>query len=222
MSNEAENQDTGDQSTGDQTNQNQQNAGEDTSTTEVVLGGDTGDTSTGNGDENTGDAAAAGSDADTGAPETYADFELPEGVELDSEYLNELKADFKELGLTQEAAQKLVTNHAKRIQASQESRVEAFNQLTKDWLSSAKSDKEIGGEAFDQNVGLARSALEKFGTPELNGLLRDYGIGNHPEVIRVFTRVGKLLKEDQPGNSGANTSKPPSREEILYPSSAEN
>src|SRR6266852_5763511 len=43
-----------------------------------------------------------------GAPEKYADFRVPEGFKFDPEALTEAQATFKELGLTQDQAQKLV------------------------------------------------------------------------------------------------------------------
>jgi hypothetical protein len=152
-------------------------------------------------------------------PDEYAQFTMPEGVTIDPEYLKSLAPALKEAGLTQEAAQTFIEAQAKLFQAQEETRVQAFDQMTQNWLNSAKADKEIGGETFDQNVQAARSALKQFGTPELNGLLQDYGIGNHPEVIRIFTRIGKLLKEDQPGNLTAPTHQKLDRADILYPQS---
>ena len=169
------------------------------------------------GEEGGGEANAGG--ADTGG-EGYKDFTLPEGVTIDAEYLNELKATFKEAGLSQDAAQKLITQHSDRVSKTESQRVEAYDQLMKDWLTTAKSDKEIGGEAFDQSIASARLALQKFGTPELFKLFEEFGLGNHPELIRAFTRVGKLMKEDQPGNlSGSPSKAPPDRADILYPTS---
>lgn len=151
------------------------------------------------------------------APDTYADFVMPEGVEVDSALLEEATPIFKELGLNQEQAQKLIDFQAKQVQASSQSNVDAFNQLMEDWSTQSKNDKEFGGDAFDENIKVAQSAISKFGTPELKQLLEEHGVGNHPEVIRFMVKVGKLTAEDIPGSSTAPTSKAQDRVSLLYP-----
>lgn len=169
-------------------------------------------------DDNGGEAATNDTDASSQtSPDTYADFVMPEGVELDSAMLTEATPLFKELGLNQEQAQKLVDFQAKQAKASSESQVDAFNQLMNDWKDQAKNDKEFGGDKFEENVGIARSAIDKFGTPGLKQLLEEHGVGNHPEVIRFMVKVGKLTAEDVPGATTTPTSKAQDRVSILYP-----
>lgn len=162
------------------------------------------------------DDKAGGDGAAAAAGGEYAAFNVPDGFEFDAAQLTEMTALFKKHGLSQEAAQDLINTEVTKAQAAETQRAEAFNQLTKGWLEASKVDKEIGGEAFTQNVAAAIAALQQFGTPELNGLLKDYGIGNHPEIVRVFTRIGKLLKEDQPGQLGNASQPPKDRVDILY------
>lgn len=150
------------------------------------------------------------------APDTYADFAMPEGVTVDAALLSEAGPIFKELGLTQEQAQKLVDLQAKQVQASSQSNVDAFNQLMNDWQEQSKNDKEFGGDAFEENVKIAQSAISKFGTPELKQLLVEHGVGNHPEVIRFMVKVGKLTSEDVPGSSNAPTSTAKDHADTLY------
>lgn len=150
-------------------------------------------------------------------PDTYADFVMPEGVEVDSALLTEATPLFKELGLTQDQAQKLVDFQAKQAKAGSESQVDAFNQLMNDWQEQSKNDKEFGGDKFEENVGIARSAIDKFGTPELKQLLEEHGVGNHPEVIRFMVKVGKLTSEDVPGGTNSPTTKAQDRVSLLYP-----
>ena len=170
-------------------------------------GGDAGgDVLLGGGSEGGDPGAAAkstdGKVADTGAPEAYADFTFPEGLTLDAAKLDELKAHYKELGLTQDQAQKAAVKEANAIKQGLEAQTNAVTQLREGWLNAVRSDAEIGGDGFEQNLAAAKLGLSKFGTPELNTLLRTSGLGNHPEVIRVFTRIGKTLKEDQPTPGG--------------------
>lgn len=150
-------------------------------------------------------------------PDTYADFSLPNGMPLDDALLAEATPLFKELGLTQEQAQKLVDFQAKQVQASSQSQVDAFNQLMQDWREKSQNDKEFGGDKFDESIAVARSAIDKFGTPELKQLLEEHGVGNHPEVIRFMVKVGKLTAEDVPGTSGAQSTPEQDRVSQLYP-----
>ena len=148
---------------------------------------------------------------------TYADFEMKEGIELDADALALATPLFKELGIDQAGAQKLVTLQSDLIQAGAKQQVDAFNEQIATWREDSKNDKEFGGEAFDENVKLAQTAVNKFGTPELKQLLEDYGVGNHPEIIRFMVKVGKLTAEDVPGAEGNATGKSDDHVSILYP-----
>ena len=64
------------------------------------------------------------------------------------------------------------------------------------WFEASKSDKEFGGDKLEANLGIAKKALDTFGTPELNKLLVSTGLGNHPELIRLMFKAGKALSED--------------------------
>jgi len=180
---------------------------------------DEGSDETGNeGDQDDGDAGKEGSD---GSPDTYADFALPDGIELDSAALESAIPLFKELNLTQEQAQKLVDWQSKHVQASSEKQIDTFNQLKSDWRDQSENDSEFGGDQFDENIKLASAAVDKYGSPGLKKLFDDYGVGNHPEVVRFMVKVGKTLKEDVPGATGAATSTAKDRVSILYPNEKE-
>jgi hypothetical protein len=149
-------------------------------------------------------------------PEEYADFETPEGVEVDKALLDKAIPVFKELGLTQVNAQKLIDLQVEHVQAFSQEQQSQFAEVVNGWANDAEADKEIGGEAFEQNIGIAKSAVEKFGTPELSQFLHDSGAGSHPEVIRMFVKIGKLTQEDQPG-SGNPAAKDTDVVSRLYP-----
>jgi hypothetical protein len=135
------------------------------------------------------------------SPDDYKDFELPEGMELDEDLLKEATPLFSELGLTKEQAQKFVDLQAKQVQ----SQVEAHTKQVNEWTEAVKNDKELGGEDFDKNIGIAKLGIEKVGSPELKELMDNYGIGSHPEMVRAFYKIGKLVQEDNP-ESGARVS----------------
>lgn len=171
---------------------------------------------TGNSDDANGGNPASTETADEGnqsAPNEYAEFTVPDDMQLDQSLLNAALPVFKELKLTQEQAQALVDFQAAQVK----SQAESFDQLVKTWGDQAKTDKEIGGDKFDESVSLGRLALSKFGTPELNKLLEDFRIGDNPEMIRFTARIGKLLKQDVPVIPGTPPSDKKDRVSLLYP-----
>jgi hypothetical protein len=177
------------------------------------------DTSTTGDDSGNTDASDAAGDAEGSQtpPDEYADFKMPEGVQLDDSLMTDALPLFKEMGLTQDAAQKLVDFQASRVQAEAQKQVDAFNQLKTEWREQSANDKEFGGDAFDENVKFAQAAVNKFGTPELKQLMEDYGVGNHPEMLRFMVKVGKLTAEDVPGSDGVVGSAKKDIVSTLYP-----
>lgn len=128
-----------------------------------------------------------------GAPEQY-EFKAPENVTYDEAVITQFSEVAKELNLTQDAAQKLLDKMGPAISQRQNEQIEA---IRASWGDAAKADKEYGGEKLPENLALAKKALDEFGSPELRTLLNDSGMGNHPEIIRVFYRAGKAISEDR-------------------------
>ena len=210
-----DNNDTGDQTqdTGDQT----QDTGDkgDQTQNDTALG-------KGKGSEQTGDTALGGKDKGDGdkggAPDKYEDFKTPEGVKLAEGQMDAFKAAAKKAGLSQEAAQASLDMHFDLSKTATDNATTEWNKTVNGWLDQAKADKEIGGAEFDNNLKLAHKALEKFGTDELYALFNDYGIGNHPELIRFVSRIGKAISDDtvhSGGNPGDNSDK--TLEQRMYP-----
>jgi hypothetical protein len=128
-----------------------------------------------------------------GAPEAYA-FKAPEGTEYDTNILTAFEAGARDANLSQEAAQKLLDTMTPKIATRQAEQVAAVRQ---GWFDASKADKEFGGAALEQNLGVAKRALDDFGTPELNQLLTSTGLGNHPEIIRFMYKAGKAISQDK-------------------------
>lgn len=139
-----------------------------------------------------------------GAPEKYADFKLPEGVKLDEPTMGKFSELAKKHGLSQEAAQEFVTLGAQMQAGNAQALQAAIDAQGETWAGEAKADKEYGGDKFDENLAVAKGALDKFGTPQLKALLVQSKLGNHPEVLRTFFRIGKAISEDGfvPGRTG--------------------
>jgi len=177
----------------------------------LLTGGDAGEGGdtllTGGKDE--GGAGGEGKPEDgAGAPESYTDFTVPTGTQISEEQLAAFTPVAKELGLTQEQAQKLVDlqmGEVDRQQAARDADIAG-------WLTELKADKDVGGAAFGDNVKkasefLRRASGEGFG--ELKDVLEQSGLGNHPAVFKFILNMANVTSEDSfsgPGRKGADGS----------------
>lgn len=168
------------------------------------------------------DAKAEGAKAPQDAPVEYADFALPEGVEVDGETLSEARSLLGEMKLPQEQAQRLVDFYAGKIRQFGAAQADNWVKLNEKWVSDFKADREIGGERVAETVAAAVRAMDRFGTPGLREALIMTGAGNHPEVIRFVARVGKATAEDRfVVAAGASAGASRSAAEVLYPAQSE-
>ena len=139
-------------------------------------------------------ATPAGGEAKVGAPEKY---ELKAGdIALPADVLAKYEPLFREAGLTNEAAQKLVDMRVAEVTAQESTAVEKLVAQHTEWLNATKADTEIGGANLDTSVKHAQSAIARFGSPELKSFLDLSGAGSHPELVRAFARIGKAMAED--------------------------
>lgn len=146
-------------------------------------------------------------------PETY-ELKMPEGVDLDKQAADEFTAIAKELKLSQADAQRIADVAAKM----QQKQAETHAEMVKGWAEGCKTDKEFGGDNLQQNLSVARKAIDTFGSPELKALLNRTGMGNHPEVVRFAFKAGKAISEDGFVQSGSRTPTPDATlEKRLYP-----
>ena len=146
-----------------------------------------------------------------GAPEAYTEFKVPEGAVMPDGFFEAYTPIVKDFNLSQEGAQalfdRLATDLQPKMIAAQQEKWEGVKTA---WAEATKVDKEIGGTAYDANVAIAQRALNPFATPELKQALSDYGMGNHPEMVRLMLRIGKAMREDsviQPDGSGGDKDK---------------
>lgn len=163
-------------------------------------------------------AAAASTEkpAGTEAPaEIVYDFKAPEGVTLDKAMTEEFTALAKEMKIAPADAQKFVDLQVKAQQAA----VEAHLSTVKEWRDSVVNDKELGGDKLAENISTAKKALS-LGPPELNDLLKQTGMDNHPAVFKWCLAVGKALSEDRMVQGGTAVSTNKSTASVLYPSNA--
>lgn len=128
-----------------------------------------------------------------GAPETYTDFKMPEGVALDKALLDKALPMFKDLGLSQDAAQKLVSFQAENVKSEIDARLTDYNKTVEGWKQ--ETMKSLGAD-YEKELGFAAKALDAYGSKELRQLLDQTGFGNNPLIAKMLVAVGKAMSED--------------------------
>tara|TARA_R100001594_G_scaffold38470_2_gene69681 strand:- start:2866 stop:3513 length:648 start_codon:yes stop_codon:yes gene_type:complete len=159
-----------------------------------------------------------------GVPDEYT-FEAPEGAEVNEEALAQFADTAKELKLSQAQYQSLIEYDMQRQAEAVQAMSDQYSNRVASWAEEAKADKVIGGEALDENLGLAKRAIETFGDDDLAQIMSapsadnpdGLGLGNHPAMIRLFYRVGKSISESNLV-TGDSKVEGPSALERMYPS----
>lgn len=149
-----------------------------------------------------------------GAPEAY-ELQMPEGVTLDAEAFAEAEPILRELNLSNDAANKLAPVAASLVQrgatAAQQAVVAEVVAQRAEWAKQALADTELGGttENYKASVKLSAKGLDMLGfkgahkdasgndvpAHPFRQLLDETGLGNHPEMIRAWKRVGEAVSE---------------------------
>jgi hypothetical protein len=136
-----------------------------------------------------------------GAPETYTDFTAPEGFTLNKEVIEKAAPIFKELGLTQDQAQKLVNLQTEREAASSKAGLDAYNATRAEWRKEVLGDAELstGGKVKPevlQNIG---KAIDSVGDPALSKSFREVmdstGVGDNPAFVKMMYKWSQAVTE---------------------------
>ena len=135
------------------------------------------------------------------------DLKLPEDSIFDAAALEGIAAFARELDLSPEAAQKLVERDSKMLDSFAEhiekQVAEEHKERVANWAKETKESKDLGGEKYAETTLLAGKAMQMFATPELKKALNETGFGNHPDLVRLFVKIGKSLSEDSFTTKGA-------------------
>lgn len=148
-----------------------------------------------------------------GAPEKY-EFDLGEGVTLDQEAFDAIEPVLRDMDLSQDAANKIIGGYAEKVmpvlqQRAEAQAAEAGQQLIADWAKETLADAEVGGSRLNESKALAARTIGRFLPNDMEGqqfrtFLNESGLGNHPQMMRMLSRIGRELGEAKadPGNGG--------------------
>ncbi len=145
-----------------------------------------------------------------GAPEKYEPFKIQDGLPVDEELLKQFSEQAKVANLTQDQAQKVVDYYG-TLQKQQQ---DLFKQTTAEWK--AQTLKSLGPTPEKELVHAAKGR-DAFFTPEAVKILSDSGLGNHPEIVRAFIKIGKAIADDTVVDGGKGGGEGKTHAQILYP-----
>ncbi len=138
----------------------------------------------------------------TGAPEKYEPFTVPEGKELSADIVTKAESTFKELNLTQEQGQKLVDIWNEQAATLSDRLDEMVAAQRNEWREAIAKDKTLGNGTDNLSDASKKSisdAIASVGDAKaqtaLKAALDLTGAGDHPDIVRAFVALGKLVGE---------------------------
>jgi hypothetical protein len=207
-----------------------------------LLGGAGTETGSGDGGQDGQQGKKDGGDGEgqaDGAPEAYdlkltviekndkgEDVETP--IEMDQALVEAATPVLKKLNLTNDQANELVGLVPQIQERVLQAQADDHSALKAQWAKEVQADKELGGKNWSATEALAAKALDHFGAPsekdkdgnETNPfrvLLNETGLGNHPEMVRMFRKIGEAVGEDSTVRGDGAAAQKVDRLEVLYP-----
>lgn len=163
------------------------------------------------------DASTPDNESAAQPPASYT-ISLPDGMYLSDDMRDAFTATAHKYGLTNEAANALIALHIQQVNANERERVSRMADRSAQYERATRQDPEIGGAKFESAIAAAKTALNRFGTKALIDVLDETGLGNHPEIVRLFARLGKSISEGRyVPTQGQPTPEKPRGAAALYP-----
>lgn len=141
----------------------------------------------------------------------------PQGKTVDTALAEKVTALAKDMKLDQAGAQRLYDAQATLLDAKY---AEAADHV-KQWKAQSAADPEIGGEKAATVAVDMEAAITKFGSPHLKALLEATQLDAHPEIRRMFAKVGRLTQEDSSVRAPQTAAPPASMAARMYPNLAQ-
>lgn len=135
-------------------------------------------------------------------PEKY-EFKAPEGFKLDDSLVEKASGVFKELGISQEGAQKLFDLYSAKAVEAAEAPLKAYNDMRADWRSKVVSDPKYGdGNDLKPEVRatigrMVESLGADLGKPFVEAMELT-GAADHPAVFAALLELSKRVTEGRP------------------------
>ena len=134
-----------------------------------------------------------------GRPEDHNGYNLGD---FEPEQTENFRQFAHELGLNNQQAETIYQAYQQDIAERDQVSQQQFEQFEVDNLNALQQE---WGDQFNHNLEMARRAFMNFATPEAVQIVEETGMGNHPELLKVFARIGEVLAEDSvlPGTNNS-------------------
>ena len=131
-----------------------------------------------------------------GNPAELKDYELsaPKDAPFDADALTKFKEIAHANGVLPKQANKILEWYGKNIQEQMTSvsdRTKAEHE--KEWGGL----RETWGEAFDNKILAAKTAIKEFADPDVVEFLRTSNLGTNPKLAKFFSKIGETMLEDK-------------------------
>ena len=127
-----------------------------------------------------------------GRPETPDGYNF--GTEPGDNRLDFFKDAVHKIGLTQDQA----TNMLQLYAAVENEQSKASDKANADFAVESQIElKREWGVDYDSKIDMAQRAFAQFATPEFSKIMDETGIGNHPELLKAFSKVGEAMGDDK-------------------------
>lgn len=153
----------------------------------------------------------------------FSKYKNLEDFNLDEELLEKFKPIAKKLGLNQEAIEMLM-DIAYQMSKKQDDffkndlKNKHESQLS-DYSRMFDEDKELpqkNSPRLKEFMQVADSAYQKFASEKLKETFKELGLVYNPELIKMFYKIGELMREDSFDFDGSPRKEELSPAEILY------
>ena len=122
------------------------------------------------------------------------EFEKPEGFDLDETTYSQFKNIAFENGVNQKQFNELMNLEVSRSNAA----IEAHKKAVTDYRAESETAlKTEWGDKYEQKLDAARNFLKNDAVADeaFSKFIEDTGFGDHPQVIRLFSKLSDLISE---------------------------
>ncbi len=160
-----------------------------------------------------------------GVPEKYdySRFQNLEGFSLDDELMNQFIVIAKKLNLSQSAMEMLLDmafsmSKKQNLQYQKDDELNLSNKLS-GYYKKFCADSELpdpNTPKVKEYMRVADGAYNEFASAELKEAFKETGLNYHPELIKMFYKIGELAQEDNLSHYGKPAFEELTPAQILY------
>lgn len=154
-------------------------------------------------------------------PVTADDFPLPEGAEIDEESMTSFIDLVNTEHVSKETAEKFLAMHNSLLEKASEQISQTYESMQTQWQTEARNDPEIGGAKLAPALAQVKQMIMEVSGPDADAVFEALdltGGGNHPALIKLFSRLARNFSEGTPTTGTAPAQNAPtSRAERMFP-----